>query len=59
MNKLLFSTIDVTRQAFYRTAHAFAIDNLKPIVPGRELPLRLASIYWILCCLILVLVMQN
>ncbi|EJC98682.1 diadenosine 5',5'''-P1,P4-tetraphosphate asymmetrical hydrolase [Fomitiporia mediterranea MF3/22] len=37
MNKLLFSTIDVTRQAFYRTAHAFAIVNLKPIVPGHVL----------------------
>ncbi|KAL5519572.1 HNT2 [Sanghuangporus vaninii] len=37
MNKLLFSTIDVTRQAFYRTTHAFAIVNLKPIVPGHVL----------------------
>lgn len=33
---LLFSTIEVTRQAFYRTALSYAIVNLKPIVPGRE-----------------------
>ncbi|PAV22843.1 diadenosine 5, 5 -P1,P4-tetraphosphate asymmetrical hydrolase [Pyrrhoderma noxium] len=37
MSKLLFSTIEVTRQAFYRTAHAYAIVNLKPIVPGHVL----------------------
>ncbi|TDL28047.1 HIT-like protein [Rickenella mellea] len=37
MSKLLFSTIDVTRQAFYRTPFAFAIVNLKPIVPGHVL----------------------
>ena len=33
--QLLFSTIEVTRQAFHRTALAYAIVNLKPIVPGR------------------------
>jgi bis(5'-adenosyl)-triphosphatase len=32
---LLFSTIEVTKQAFYRTALSYAIVNLKPIVPGR------------------------
>ncbi|KAI9021177.1 HIT-like protein [Hyaloraphidium curvatum] len=35
--KLLFSTFDVTRQAFYRTKLTFAITNLKPIVPGHVL----------------------
>ncbi|KIJ54348.1 hypothetical protein M422DRAFT_25269 [Sphaerobolus stellatus SS14] len=34
---LLFSTIDVTRQVFYRAALSFAIVNLKPIVPGHVL----------------------
>ncbi|PBL04280.1 hypothetical protein ARMGADRAFT_910883 [Armillaria gallica] len=34
---LLFSTIEVTRQAFYRSSLSFAIVNLKPIVPGGEL----------------------
>jgi len=33
----LFSTIEVTRQAFYRTALSYAIVNLKPIVPGHVL----------------------
>lgn len=33
---LLFSTFDVTRQAFFRSRLSFAIVNLKPIVPGRE-----------------------
>lgn len=33
---LLFSTFEVTSQAFYRTALSYAIVNLKPIVPGRE-----------------------
>lgn len=33
---LLFSTIEVTRQAFYRTALSYAIVNLKPLVPGRK-----------------------
>jgi bis(5'-adenosyl)-triphosphatase len=32
---LLFSTIDVSRQVFYRSALSFACVNLKPIVPGR------------------------
>lgn len=32
---LLFSTFEITRQAFYRTPLAYAITNLKPIVPGR------------------------
>ena len=36
MSKLLFSTIEVTRQAFFRSQLSFAIVNLKPIVPGRE-----------------------
>jgi len=36
-SKLLFSTIDVTRQVFYRTSLSFAIVNLKPIVPGHVL----------------------
>jgi bis(5'-adenosyl)-triphosphatase len=34
--KLLFSTIEVTRQAFYRSSLSYAIVNLKPIVPGRK-----------------------
>jgi len=33
--KLFFSTIEVTKQAFYRSSLSFAIVNLKPIVPGR------------------------
>jgi len=37
MSKLLFSTIDVTRQTFYRSSLSFAIVNLKPIVPGHVL----------------------
>ncbi|KAF8531266.1 HIT-like domain-containing protein [Gautieria morchelliformis] len=37
MGPLLFSTIDVTRQAFYRTSLSAAIVNLKPIVPGHVL----------------------
>jgi hypothetical protein len=32
---LFFSTFEVTRQAFHRTALTYAIVNLKPIVPGR------------------------
>jgi len=35
---LLFSTFEVTRQAFHRTSLAYAIVNLKPIVPGRTSP---------------------
>ncbi|KAH7930492.1 HIT-like protein [Leucogyrophana mollusca] len=34
---LLFSTIEVTRQVFYRTSLSYAIVNLKPIVPGHVL----------------------
>ncbi|KAG0704412.1 hypothetical protein DFH29DRAFT_997709 [Suillus ampliporus] len=34
---LLFSTIEVTRQAFYRSTLSYAIVNLKPIVPGHVL----------------------
>ncbi|KAF7324890.1 Diadenosine 5',5'''-P1,P4-tetraphosphate asymmetrical hydrolase [Mycena kentingensis (nom. inval.)] len=34
---LLFSTIEVTRQAFYRSSLSYAIVNLKPIVPGHVL----------------------
>ncbi|KAF8580141.1 HIT-like protein [Ramaria rubella] len=37
MGPLLFSTIDVTRQAFYRNPLSFAIVNLKPIIPGHVL----------------------
>ncbi|KZP28979.1 HIT-like protein [Athelia psychrophila] len=34
---LLFSTIEVTRQAFFRTSLSYAIVNLKPLVPGHVL----------------------
>ncbi|KZS93188.1 HIT-like protein [Sistotremastrum niveocremeum HHB9708] len=34
---LLFSTIDVSRQIFFRSGLSFAIVNLKPIVPGHVL----------------------
>ncbi|PIL32155.1 hypothetical protein GSI_06861 [Ganoderma sinense ZZ0214-1] len=37
MSALLFSSFDVTRQAFYRSGLAAAIVNLKPIVPGHVL----------------------
>jgi len=40
--KLLFSSIEVTKQVFYRSPLAFAIVNLKPIVPGREIDEMLA-----------------
>lgn len=39
---LFFSTFEVTRQAFHRTALAYAIVNLKPIVPGRTCIRRLS-----------------
>lgn len=39
---LFFSTFEVTRQAFHRTALAYAIVNLKPIVPGRTCARRLS-----------------
>jgi len=34
---LFFSTIDVTRQCFYRSSLSYAIVNLKPIVAGHVL----------------------
>ncbi|EGN95150.1 hypothetical protein SERLA73DRAFT_143234 [Serpula lacrymans var. lacrymans S7.3] len=34
---ILFSTIEVTRQVFYRSSLSYAIVNLKPIVPGHVL----------------------
>jgi len=37
MGPLFFSTIEVTRQAFYRSSLSYAIVNLKPIVPGHVL----------------------
>jgi len=37
MGMILFSTIEVTRQVFYRTSLSYAIVNLKPIVPGHVL----------------------
>ncbi|KAJ6551711.1 diadenosine hydrolase [Mycena capillaripes] len=39
MPSLFFSTIEVTRQAFYRSSLSYAIVNLKPIVPGHVLVL--------------------
>ncbi|KAJ7621044.1 diadenosine hydrolase [Roridomyces roridus] len=39
MGSLFFSTIDVSRQAFYRSTLSYAIVNLKPIVPGHVLVL--------------------
>ncbi|KAI0662638.1 diadenosine hydrolase [Cubamyces menziesii] len=36
-SSLLFSTFDVSRQAFYRARLAAAIVNLKPLVPGHVL----------------------
>ncbi|KAI0727854.1 HIT-like protein [Fomitopsis betulina] len=37
MSSLFFSTFEVTRQAFYRNSLAYAIVNLKPLVPGHVL----------------------
>ncbi|KAF4612000.1 hypothetical protein D9613_004148 [Agrocybe pediades] len=37
MTPLLFSTFEVTTQAFYRSTLSYAIVNLKPIVPGHVL----------------------
>ncbi|KAF8203770.1 diadenosine 5',5'''-P1,P4-tetraphosphate asymmetrical hydrolase [Pholiota molesta] len=37
MAALLFSTFEVTSQAFYRASLSYAIVNLKPIVPGHVL----------------------
>ena len=42
---LFFSTFEVTRQAFHRTALAYAIVNLKPIVPGRMSPYPITRIH--------------
>ncbi|KAJ7263090.1 diadenosine tetraphosphate asymmetrical hydrolase [Mycena rebaudengoi] len=39
MGSLFFSTIEVTRQAFYRSSLSYAIVNLKPLVPGHVLVL--------------------
>lgn len=36
MSALFFSTIEVTRQAFFRSSLSYAIVNLMPIVPGRK-----------------------
>lgn len=35
MKSIFFSTIEVTRQVFYRSPLSYAVVNLKPIVPGR------------------------
>ncbi|EIN13858.1 diadenosine tetraphosphate asymmetrical hydrolase [Punctularia strigosozonata HHB-11173 SS5] len=37
MSAILFSTIDVSRQVFYRSSLSYACVNLKPIVPGHVL----------------------
>ena len=37
MKSILSSTVEVTRQVFYKTSLSYAVVNLKPIVPGREL----------------------
>ncbi|OCH87480.1 diadenosine hydrolase [Obba rivulosa] len=37
MARFFFSTIEVTRQVFYRSSLTYAIVNLKPIVPGHVL----------------------
>ena len=34
---VLFASIDVTRQVFFRSAMSYGIVNLKPIVPGHVL----------------------
>ncbi|GLB35777.1 putative HIT domain containing protein [Lyophyllum shimeji] len=44
MSPLFFSTIEVTRQAFYRSSLSYAIVNLKPIVPGHVLVIPLRSV---------------
>ncbi|KAL1747479.1 HIT-like domain-containing protein, partial [Schizophyllum fasciatum] len=36
MSRLFFSSIEVTRQVFYKSAQSFALVNLKPIVPGHS-----------------------
>ncbi|KAL1722345.1 HIT-like domain-containing protein [Schizophyllum commune] len=37
MSRFFFSSIEVTRQVFYKSAQSFALVNLKPIVPGHVL----------------------
>jgi bis(5'-adenosyl)-triphosphatase len=39
----LFSTIEVTRQVFYRTSLTYAMVNIKPIVPGRKQQLNICA----------------
>nr|GAT52030.1 predicted protein [Mycena chlorophos] len=41
---LFFSTIEVTKQAFYRSSLSYAIVNLKPIVPGHVLVVPTRSV---------------
>ncbi|KAL1730679.1 HIT-like domain-containing protein [Schizophyllum commune] len=36
MSRFFFSSIEVTRQVFYKSAQSFALVNLKPIVPGHS-----------------------
>ena len=36
-SNLMFAKFDVSSQCFFRSAHAFAIANIKPIVPGHVL----------------------
>ncbi|KAI0670093.1 HIT-like domain-containing protein [Trametes maxima] len=43
MSAVLFSSFDVTRQAFYRSRLTAAIVNLKPIVPGHVLVIPMAT----------------
>jgi hypothetical protein len=38
MASILFSTIEVSAQVFYRAPLAAALVNLKPLVPGRTPP---------------------
>jgi len=42
---LFFSRFEVTRQAFHRTALAYAIVNLRPIAPGRTCAAPLAELH--------------
>ncbi|KAJ0302452.1 hypothetical protein COL516b_006985 [Colletotrichum fioriniae] len=36
-NKIHFGPFEVTNQVFYKTAHSFALINLKPLLPGHVL----------------------
>ncbi|KAF6822447.1 HIT domain-containing protein [Colletotrichum plurivorum] len=36
-DKILFGPFEVTDQVFYKTAHSFALVNLKPLLPGHVL----------------------